>query len=226
MPLNAIPPTTTVDNLETKLAAARGQCHADVGFWGGVIPGNTAELGPLVKCGVRGFKCFTIDSGVEEFPAVSSEDIAQAMAALEGTGTILMFHAELDAKVDSPEQHSGTSPVDVVDDEQYETFLASRPQRFEVDAITEILRLARGHPDLRLHIVHLAADQAMPLLREAKQDGVHITAETCFHYLTFAASEIPACATQYKCMLLCSLLSRRQVLMSGALVSGRREGSI
>ena len=44
MPLNSIPPTTTVDNLAIKREAAHGQCHVDVGFWGGVIPGNQVTL--------------------------------------------------------------------------------------------------------------------------------------------------------------------------------------
>ena len=68
MPLNAIPPTTTVENFNLKLKAAEGQCYVDVGFYGGVIPGNEDELVPLVKAGVRGFKCFLIDSGVRISP--------------------------------------------------------------------------------------------------------------------------------------------------------------
>ena len=65
MPLNSIPPTTTVANLEVKRSAARGQVHADVAFWGGVIPGNAGDLKSLVDAGVKGFKCFLIESGVE-----------------------------------------------------------------------------------------------------------------------------------------------------------------
>lgn len=64
MPLNAIPPTTTVAGLREKIAAAQGQCWVDVGFYGGIVPGNADELKDLVKAGVRGFKGFLIDSGV------------------------------------------------------------------------------------------------------------------------------------------------------------------
>lgn len=73
MPLNAIPPTTTVRGFEEKLAAAQGQCWVDVGFYGGVIPGNAEELVPLVEMGVRGFKGFLIESGVSSdslFPLI------------------------------------------------------------------------------------------------------------------------------------------------------------
>lgn len=64
MPLNSIPPTTTVDGLRRKQAAADGQCWVDYGFYGGLVPGNVSELKQLVKHGVRGFKGFMIDSGV------------------------------------------------------------------------------------------------------------------------------------------------------------------
>lgn len=64
MPLNAIPPTTTVAGLKEKVRAAQGQCWVDVGFYGGLIPGNAHELKGLVREGVRGFKGFLIDSGV------------------------------------------------------------------------------------------------------------------------------------------------------------------
>jgi allantoinase len=64
MPLNAIPPTTTVNGLKEKIQAAQGKCWVDVGFYGGIIPGNAGELKALVQEGVRGFKGFLIDSGV------------------------------------------------------------------------------------------------------------------------------------------------------------------
>ncbi len=95
MPLNSIPPTTTVAGFEEKLAAATGQCTVDVAFWGGVVPGNTAELAPLVERGVRGFKCFLIHSGVDEFPHVTESDLRQAMPELARLGSVLLVHAEV-----------------------------------------------------------------------------------------------------------------------------------
>ena len=68
MPLNAIPPTTTVANLKEKIKAAEGKCWVDVGFYGGIIPGNVGHLKDLVQEGVRGFKGFLIDSGVRHTP--------------------------------------------------------------------------------------------------------------------------------------------------------------
>ncbi|KAG9592663.1 hypothetical protein KCU77_g5635, partial [Aureobasidium melanogenum] len=203
MPLNAIPPTTTVAGFKEKIAAAQGKCWVDVGFYGGIIPGNVGELKPLVKMGVRGFKGFLIDSGVEEFPAVSSEDIAKVFRELGDEPTTVMFHAEMippvtksvgdDVQVsDPPMVPSG--PLDV-----YQTFLDSRPSTFETYAILEILSLAHLAPQLPLHIVHLSAVEAIPMLREARAKGVNITAETCFHYLSLAAEAIKNGDTRHKC---------------------------
>ncbi|OSD02548.1 allantoinase [Trametes coccinea BRFM310] len=192
MPLNSIPPTTTVANLDDKRRAARGQCWSDVAFWGGVIPGNQSHLKPLVGAGVKGFKCFLIESGVDEFPCVNESDLRAAMTELQDTSTVLCFHAELQRSTDA----STTEPSDPT---LYSTFLASRPQQLEVDAIELITRLHKEFPSLRLHIVHLSAADALPLIRAAKASGLPLTVETCFHYLTLSAQHIPHGRPEFKC---------------------------
>lgn len=203
MPLNAIPPTTTVAGLREKVQAAEGKCWVDVGLYGGIVPGNASELRPLVDEGVRGFKGFLIDSGVPEFPAVSSTDIALAMAALADEPTMLMFHAEMippiAASVGDVVQWSLPPLVPIGPLNEYATFLASRPSSFETYAIAEILSLAHVAPNLPLHIVHLSAIEAIPLLQEAIANGVKITAETCFHYLSLAAESVKDGDTRHKC---------------------------
>ncbi|KAK4198832.1 putative allantoinase [Triangularia verruculosa] len=203
MPLNAIPPTTTLAGFQEKLRASQGQCWVDVGFYGGVIPGNAGELLPLVEAGVRGFKGFLIDSGVDEFPAVSSKDIALAMTALKDSPTTLMFHAEMlppiTASVGDNVQISDPPLAPKGDLFSYSTFLESRPPAFETYAIEEIVSLASLAPKLHLHIVHLSAVEAIPILRKARKDGVNITAETCFHYLGLAADDIEDGDTRHKC---------------------------
>src|SRR4051794_26759548 len=82
MPLNSIPATTTVAAFREKAAAARAKCHVDVALWGGVVPGNTDQLDGLIDAGVRGFKCFLVASGVDEFPAVSEPDLRRALPIL------------------------------------------------------------------------------------------------------------------------------------------------
>ncbi|KAF3934824.1 Allantoinase [Dactylella cylindrospora] len=223
MPLNAIPPTTTVENLKLKVEAATGQCWVDVGFYGGVIPGNEKDLKDLVKEGVRGFKCFLIDSGVEEFPAVTSVDVAKAMEELKDQDTLLMFHAEMlpPISVGIPYPYHSVYPSNLKPNPQmsvgdavlhgdppmapagpleaYSTFLASRPPAFETYALAEILSAAPIAPKLPLHIVHLSAVECLPMLKEAQDSGIKITAETCFHYLTLAAEDIKDGDTRHKC---------------------------
>ncbi|TDL17681.1 allantoinase [Rickenella mellea] len=192
MPLNSIPPTTTVENLEAKRSAAHGQCWTDVAFWGGIIPGNESDLRPMLESGVKGFKCFLIESGVEEFPCVTEQHVSLAMEQLQDNSAVILFHAELD------DQPLSTSPSDS-DPTQYSTFLHSRPEKLEIDAIELIISLSRRYPKLRCHIVHLSAASALPIIRAAKTAGVQLTVETCFHYLTLAADDIPHGHPEFKC---------------------------
>jgi len=191
MPLNSIPPTTTVQGFKTKLDAARQNCHVDIGFWGGVVPGNTGELASLFESGVVGFKCFLVHSGVDEFPHVTESDLRGAMPELARLGAMLIVHAELPGPID--EAANTSSPHD-----EYSTFLHSRPRAAENEAVDLMIRLSREF-GVRVHIVHLSSADAVPIIREAQTQGVKITAETCPHYLHFAAEEIPSGATEFKC---------------------------
>ena len=186
MPLNSIPPTTTLEGFRTKLDDAREHCFVDVGFWGGVVPGNTAESAPMFAAGVVGFKCFLVPSGVDEFPHVTETDLREAMPELARLGAILIVHAEL------------PGPMKTADDTDYASFLKSRPRAAEDEAIELMIRLSREF-GTRIHIVHLSSSDALPLLRSAQTEGVKITAETCPHYLHFAAETIPPGATEFKC---------------------------
>ncbi|GAA6057584.1 hypothetical protein JCM3770_005395, partial [Rhodotorula araucariae] len=196
MPLNAIPPTTTVANLHTKLAASEGKRHVDVAFWGGVIPSNAADLQPLAREGVKGFKAFLCESGVDEFPGINEEQILVAMKELDEANSLFLFHAELDAPASAQHGH-GHAPLDP---SAYATFLASRPPALEESAIETIVRCAARFPALRTHIVHLSAASALPVLRRARNElGLKMTVETCFHYLTLSAEEIATGQTLFKC---------------------------
>ncbi|GAA5963192.1 hypothetical protein JCM21900_002550 [Sporobolomyces salmonicolor] len=201
MPLNAIPPTTTVPNLQLKLEAAKGQCHVDVGFWGGVIPGNEDDLLPLAKAGVKGFKCFLIESGVDEFPCVTEHEVLKAMPKLAEADSLFLFHAELDTpSPPSPSSPNAHPHQHSLDSSSYSTFLSSRPQSLETSAISLIIRTAQQHPTLRTHIVHLSAASALPTLQHARKElRLPMTVETCFHYLTLSAEQIARGETLYKC---------------------------
>jgi allantoinase len=193
MPLNSIPPTTTVAGLREKLAAANGKCSVDVGFWGGVVPGNAGELAALSAAGVVGFKCFLIHSGVDEFPNVTEDDLRLALPELARLDVLLIVHAE----VPGPISRTGISAENVSPTE-YATFLASRPHAAEDEAVALMIKLSREF-GARVHIVHHSSADSLVMLRNAKEAGMKITAETCPHYLSFAAEEIADGATQFKC---------------------------
>lgn len=272
MPLNAIPPTTNVNNFNVKLESAKGQTWVDTGFWGGLVPDNLDDLIPLINSGVRGFKGFMMESGVDEFPMITPEYIDKALSIVKGKSTMLMFHAEMDSKKEdaddiiehdvtekccnhshkdqpipglsesqaealskSPilsavEPKSGNisklinhkelfniddqlddiTPLELatqnssilkdVDPRAYSSFLASRPDSFECNAIHHIIKCLTKQPTTKVHIVHLATHEALPMIKHAKKTlGLPLTVETCFHYLSLKAEDIPDGATQFKC---------------------------
>jgi allantoinase len=190
MPLNSIPATTTVAALDAKRAAARGRVLVDVGFWGGVVPGNTRDLDPLCDAGVCGFKCFLAPSGVDEFRAVDEHDLRAAMPILAAQGLPLLVHAESPAALAAVAAESHPA--------RYESWLKSRPPAAEVDAIAMTVALCREF-GTRVHIVHLSAAEALPMLETARASGLPVTVETCPHYLSFCAEEIRDGQTLFKC---------------------------
>jgi allantoinase len=190
MPLNSIPATTTVEALDVKRRAAEGRCHIDVGFWGGVVPGNGRDLQPLAQAGVLGFKCFLSPSGVEEFGAVIEHDLRYAMPILATLGLPLLTHAEWPGLLVDPDPRK--------DRRRYKTYLNTRPPGAEHAAIDLMLQLS-ARTGARVHIVHLASADALAAIRKAVGLDVPVTVETCPHYLTFCAEEIAPGATAWKC---------------------------
>ncbi|GGR74542.1 allantoinase [Nocardioides luteus] len=189
MPLNSIPPTCDVVALDLKRKTAASQALVDVGFWGGAVPGNLADLRPLHEAGVSGFKCFLLHSGVDEFPPLDAEELKPVMREIGSFDGLLIVHAEDAHTIDhAPAAAGGT----------YEKFLNSRPREAENLAIEKVIELSR-RTGCRVHILHVSSADVLATLATARRDGVRVTAETCPHYLTFAAEEIPDGATQFKC---------------------------
>ena len=187
MPLDSDPVTTTVVALQRKREAAQGNCEVDVAFWGGVVPGNLGELADLATAGVRGFKCFLSDSGNPNFPRLATDEFRRAAELIADLGAVLLVHAESHHVIANSPAPCGRS---------YASFLTSRPDASEEDAVALVIDTAR-HTGARMHIVHVSSARVLPLLAAAKRSGVRITAETCPHYLSFAAEDIPDGATQF-----------------------------
>jgi len=190
MPLNSLPPTTSVEALRLKQEAARDMVSVDVAFWGGAVPDNADDLALLAAAGVCGFKAFTIDSGVPEFPPLSRDQLAGALATCATLGSTLIVHAEAEGPISAAPAPAGRS---------YESWLASRPQAAEVEAIEMLVELMKAVSGARVHVVHLSAADALPVVAQAQADGLALSAETCPHYLALAAEDIEDGATLCKC---------------------------
>ncbi|HEY2879966.1 allantoinase AllB [Nocardioides sp.] len=189
MPLNSIPPTVDVAALATKRAVAEGECYVDVGFWGGAVPSSLGSLDTLAASGVFGFKCFLVDSGVPEFPPLDDVQLERAVAEVADLDALLIVHAEDPGVLAAAPGCSGSS---------YAGFVDSRPHQAEDVAIARVLDLAAKH-DARVHVLHLSSAGSVPRLAEARASGVRVSVETCPHYLTLSAEEVPDGRTEFKC---------------------------
>lgn len=205
MPLNSVPPTVSLEALEIKRQVAAGQVLVDVGFWGGVIPGSAGHLRPLHDAGVFGAKCFLVDSGVDEFPHLGAAEMEEALTELGAVDSLLVVHAEDARSIDEAPVAGGV---------RYADFLASRPPGAENVAIAQVIEAAR-RTGARAHVLHLSSAEALPLVAAAKRDGVRLTVETCPHYLTLVAEEVPDGATAFKCCPPIRESSNREALWRG-----------
>ncbi|WP_030564985.1 allantoinase AllB [Streptomyces aureocirculatus] len=191
MPLNSLPPTTSVAGLRTKKDVAASKAHVDVGFWGGALPDNVQDLRPLHDAGVFGFKCFLSPSGVEEFPELTQDQLAVSMGEIAGFGGLLIVHAEDPHELAAASASGKGGP-------RYADFLDTRPRVSEDTAIEGLITLAK-RIGARVHVLHLSSSDALPLIAAAKREGVRLTVETCPHYLTLTAEEVPDGASEFKC---------------------------
>src|SRR5258705_15157 len=193
MPLNCLPETTTVAALEEKRVSARGECFVDWAAWGGAVADNQQHIRPLARAGALGFKCFLIYPGCDGFTMIDQQQLEAALPAIAESGLPLLVHAELAGPIDA-----ALDGLRDADWRGYATYLASRPDQAELEAIRLMIRLCRQYR-FRLHIVHLSTALALEELRIARAEGLPITVETCPHYLHFAAEQIADGATLLKC---------------------------
>jgi allantoinase len=193
MPLNCLPATTTVAALEAKRAAARGRCRVDWAAWGGVVHDNQSDIEALATAGVRGFKCFLVNPGIDGFTMVTERQLRSALPHVVRAGLPLLVHAELPGPIDR-----ATEALASADWSCYSTYLQSRPDDAELAAIRLMLSLC-GEYGFRLHIVHLSTSQALQELRAARSEGLAVSVETCPHYLHMCAETVANGATLSKC---------------------------
>jgi allantoinase len=205
LPLNGMTATTTVEAVGAKRQAAEGMSHVDVGFWGGVVPGNARELAPMLEAGVFGFKCSLVSSSTGPGRAVSEGDLRVAMPAITALGVPLLVHAELPARIDAARGRQRAPGAFLArllsrrrSGRRYDRYLESRPKDLENDAIALVIALCREF-GTQIHVAPLSSSDALSPLFHARSARLPITAETCPHYLSFVAEEIADGATAFKC---------------------------
>src|SRR5580704_14167370 len=173
MPLNCLPETTTVEALKAKRQSAQGQCFVDWAPWGGAVADNQSHILPLARAGVLGYKCFLIYPGCEGFTMIDQQQLEAALPHIAQSGLPLLVHAELAGPIEA------AAPSLINKDwRRYETYLASRPDEAELQAIRLMIRLCRRYK-FHLHIVHLSTAQALGDLQKARAEGLPVTVETC-----------------------------------------------
>lgn len=188
MPLNSAPVTTNVEALDEKVKAALNKLNTNVGFWGGIVPGNTKDIEPLIEKGVLGFKAFLTHSGIDDFPNATEEDLRKAMPIIAKHNLPLLVHCEL-----TDNEERSTANV-----QSYNNYLNTRPKKWEDAAIAMMIRLCEAF-NCHVHIVHLSSADSLEQIAKAKQKGLPLTVETGQHYLFFNAEDIKDGQTQFKC---------------------------
>jgi allantoinase len=186
MPLNSLPVTTDLEAFDLKLRAMKRSSRIDFGLWGGLVPGNLAQLEPLAARGVMGFKAFMCPSGIDEFSACDAKTLREGMDRIAALGSILLVHAESPARLATPR---GATAGD---------FLDSRPPEAEIEAIGEVVAMARD-TGCRVHVVHVSTVQGMVAIAEAQARGVEVSGETCPHYLLYSDADLERLGGLGKC---------------------------
>jgi allantoinase len=193
MPLNSIPSTTSVDALNAKVAAAKGQSVVDFALWGGLVMTNLDDLPGLARGGVIGFKAFMCESGTKEFAFVDDGMLHEGLARLADLGQFLALHAESNWITRRlTEQLRGEGRRD------RSAWGESRPPAAELEAIQRALFLS-SRTRCRLHIVHMSIPEGTKMIQSAKDAGQRVTVETCAHYLSLTDDDLLRLGPVAKC---------------------------
>jgi allantoinase len=194
MPYHGVPATTTVDALRMRMTLAETRAWVDVGFWAGLVRGNTGSAVRLTDAGALGFNCCLVPTGNDDFPPVDEADLRVALPMLRVLGAPLLVHAELPGPIEAAWDELAREGADA---RVYENYLRARPAAAEEQAVEMLIALAT-ELHAPIHITHYSSAGTLRPLRHARAAGVPISVETSPHYLLFAAEEVPTGATEYK----------------------------
>lgn len=188
MPCTSIPPVTSIENFNKKLSALKGRSIIDYCFWGGVSGKNFNEdeieknVIELSEAGVAGFKLYMI-SGMDTYSDLSERQIEYAARIIEKTGKPIAIHAEDKELVRTREQKLKSANRN-----DWKAYCESRDPRAEAVAIDKLISIVRK-VNCKVHVVHLSSQLGLEQIKKAKSSKLHITTETCPHYLFFTQKD-------------------------------------
>lgn len=193
MPLNAHPPTLDAESFDLKLKAAQAASLVDFALWGGLVPGNLAQLDELAERGVIGFKAFMSKSGIDDFQSVDDLTLYEGMMRATKLGKIVAVHAESDQLTSELARRAIEQGRTGIRD-----YLTSRPVVAELEAIQRAILFAQetGCP---LHIVHVSSGRGIVMVAEARARGIDVSCETCTHYLVLTEDDVEELGAVAKC---------------------------
>jgi allantoinase len=197
MPLNALPARTTKTEFDRQKKFAEKSSMIDFAFYGGLVPGNQAELKKMQASGAVAFKAFMATCGDVENPTdfrnIDDYDLLKGMEAIAEIGSIISLHAENAVICDRlAEEYQAVGKTSVQD------YVNSRPVLSEVEAVTRALYFAKL-TGARLHFVHISTPEAVALIQEAKMSGQDVTLESCTHYFALDTQKFIEIGAQAKC---------------------------
>jgi allantoinase len=189
MPCTSLPPITTSDALENKLKAITPKAHVDFLLWGGVSA-NAMEssrwrdnLNELVDAGAAAIKVYTL-SGMNTFRDLSTTQIKEILSQTRRLGIPVGVHAE-----DRDIVRQLTERAELRGEDSPQAYAATRPAAAEASAVTAVVEACRS-TGARIHIVHLAAGEALDVVSAARFENLPVTAETCPQYLEFTIRDL------------------------------------
>lgn len=192
MPMQNEPAVTTAEIFAAKEKLLKGKSFIDYGFWGGLVHGNEDELKKMDEKGALAFKCFMCDPG-QGYTSLSLAEIRRRIEILQSFGGLAGFHCE-DYEIIRENEvnalaHGNISRAD---------YLKARPVEAELKAVKDIIEILR-RTEGKAHICHVSHPLVAQAIKEAKADGIDITAETCAHYLLFTGDDLIDKGAVFKC---------------------------
>jgi allantoinase len=196
MPVFGSPSASTPTGMAAKFSHAEGECWTDVGFRAGLVPGGIGLAGQLEEAGAFGFFGSLVPLGIDDFDRLDAGALLAALLEVAQLRSTFVAHAELPAPIERAWAELAEEHADA---RSYMNYLRARPAAAEGEAVHLLLEVAE-RSGAAVHVTNLSSATSLAGLRRARAGGAQVTVGTAPHYLHFAAEDVPAGATEFKCI--------------------------